>query len=424
MTCSSAPILGSKSRGTARSRITARRFSEWTVNLLDSSGDASATSETGSDGSYFFFNVLPGTYTIEQVLENGWDQSTPSGGSGITVSAAEGSEYTDEDFANTQVAQVTGTAYIDANNNGKQDPGETPASEITVYLDLKDDGSLDPGDPSTVTQADGVFNFTGLAPGRYIVRVSAAAVGVTTQPSPAFYTADVTARGSVGGLEFGLSPLVIAPIAGATAAEGSPVSFPMTVSHAETGQPTTFYLTPGAPSGATIDPSTGVFAWTPPTPGRYTATVNAVAAGTPLLFDSQTFSVVVTDVAPVVHLGPNVSIPRGQPFAASGSITDPGTDPWTATVDYGDGFGPQPLLLGLNKAFDLNHLYANPGTYVVTVIVNDGERGTGAASMMVMVLPPPPSPPPPVVPLASGFGVGRDAFVTTFYNEVLGQGPD
>ena len=164
-----------------------------------------------------------------------------------------------------------------------------------------------------------------------------------------------------------------------------------------------------------------MFAWTPPTPGRYTVTVNAVAAGTPLLVDSQAFSVVVTDVAPVIHLGPKVSILQGQLFSATGSFTDPGTDPWTATVDYGDGSGLQPLLLGLNKTFDLNHLYANPGTYLATVIVNDNEGGIGTSGMMVMVLPPPA---PPVSPLSSGFGVGRDAFVTKFYKEVLGHGPD
>ena len=205
--------------------------------------------QTGSDGSYFFFSVLPGTYTIEQVLENGWDQSTPSGSAGITVAAAEGTESTGEDFVNTQVAQVTGKAYIDANNNGRQDPDEFPASGITVDLDLRDDGIHAAAALSTVTQAKGVLSFTGLSPGRYIVRVSAATVGVTTQPSTAFYLVDVTARGSVGGLAFGLSPLVLAPIASVTQAEGSPVSFPVTLSHAETGQPATFYLAPGARPG-------------------------------------------------------------------------------------------------------------------------------------------------------------------------------
>jgi hypothetical protein len=401
---------------------TSEPLSGWTVELLDSRNDVIATTETGSDGLYFFFNVLPGTYTIEQVLQDGWEQSTPSGGAGITVTAAEGTEYTGEDFANTQVAQVTGTVYIDANNNGIQDPGELLASGITVNLDPVSDGTLGAGDPSTVTLADGVFSFTGLAPGRYIVGVSAAAVGVTTQPSPAFYPVDVTARGSVSGLAFGLSPLVLAPIASVTQAEGSPVSFSVALSHAETGQPATFYLVPGAPAGATIDPSTGVFAWTPLTPGDYTVTVSAVAAGTPILSDSQTFTVVVTDVAPVVQLGPNGSIAQGQLFTALGSFTDPGTDPWTATVNYGDGSSPQPLLLGLNMAFELDHIYVNPGAYQVTVIVNDGEGGTGAASMMVMVVPS--APPPPVVPLSSGFGVGRDAFVSTFYNEAFGYGPD
>jgi hypothetical protein len=407
--------------GTPLDSSASEPLSGWTVELLNPSGQVTATAKTGTDGLYFFFDVLPGTYTVKQVLQSGWDQSTPSGDANITVTAAEGAVYPDENFTNTQVAQVTGKVYIDANNNGIDDPGEAVASGITVYLDTNDNGQLDPGEPSALTQSNGVYTFTGLAPGNYIVRVSAAAVGVTTQPSPAFYTAQVTARGSVSGLEFGLSPLVIAPIANVSVAEGSPISFLVSLTHAEAGQPATFYLAPGAPAGAAIDPGSGLFAWTPPTPGTYSVTVSTVAAGTPLLNDTQTFTVTVNDVAPVVHLGSNVQLTLGDPFAATGSFTEPGTDPWTVAVDYGDGQGPQPLLLGLNKTFDLDHVYAFPGTYTVSVVVNDGFGGIGVASMAVFVVP---GPPPPAVPLSSGFGAGRDAFVKSFYGAVLGQNPN
>ena len=416
----SATITGSIT-GTPVDSSTSEPLSQWTVNLLDSQDDVIATTETGSDGSYFFFGVLPGTYTIEQVLETGWEQSTPADSAGITVTAAEGTEYTDEDFANTQVAQVMGTVYIDANNNGREDPGELPASGIAVDLDLEVDGTSAANGLTTVTQADGVFNFTGLAPGRYVVRVSAAALGVTTQPSPAFYIVDITAR------RRGQRARIRAQPAGHRAdcerdrsrgiarfVTGDP--FPCR------DRPTDHVLSrTRAPAGATIDPSTGEFAWTPPTPGSYTVTVDAVAAGTPLLFDSQTFTVVVSDVAPVVHLGPNVQLTQGQPFNGFGSFTDPGTDPWTAVVDYGDGQGPQPLILGLNKTFDLDHIYANPGSYVVTVVISDGFGGVGSAQITVLVIP---GPIPPALPLSSGFGAGRDAFVTSFYGEVLGEAPN
>lgn len=413
--------------GTALGSTTAEPLAGWTVNLVDTTtGEVVATTVTGSTGYYFFFGVMwsDDLYAVEQVLEGGWTQSSSTNATSISVTLADVTGATPyfvtANFVNAQSAQVTGNVYVDANNDAVQDDGEVGAQGATVYLDENNNGQLDENEPTAVTQEDGTYAFTGLAPGQYTVRVVESSLGAITQPSTSSYVINVAAQGSVDGLAFGLSPLSIAPIANVTVAEGSPVSFTVTVTQTGSGQPPIFYLAPGAPAGATINPSTGVFSWTPTTPGTYTITVNAVAAGTPLLTDSQTFTITVTDVPPVVHLGSKIQITLGDPFVRLGSFTDPGTDPWTATVDYGDGRGPQPLLLGMNKLFELNHVYTNPGTYLVTVVVKDGEGGLGTASIAVVVLP---TPPPPVSP-SSGFGPWRDAFVTALFNNILGHGPD
>ena len=59
-----------------------------------------------------------------------------------------------------------------------------------------------------------------------------------------------------------------------------------------------------------------------------------------------------------------------------GLAYDPGTDTWTATVDYGDGSGSQALPL-TGKTFELSHVYADNGSYTVTVTVNDDDGGSG-----------------------------------------------
>ena len=64
------------------------------------------------------------------------------------------------------------------------------------------------------------------------------------------------------------------------------------------------------------------------------------------------------------------SVNEGATFTSSGSFTDPGADTWTATVDYGDGSGDQPLSLGPDKTFTLSHVYADNGRYTVTVTVS------------------------------------------------------
>ena len=67
---------------------------------------------------------------------------------------------------------------------------------------------------------------------------------------------------------------------------------------------------------------------------------------------------------------------EGSAAIAAGSFEDPDPQQWTATVDYGDGSGMQPLPLQQDQTFTLSHVYADNGTYAVTVTVDDGHGGT------------------------------------------------
>ena len=98
-----------------------------------------------------------------------------------------------------------------------------------------------------------------------------------------------------------------------------------------------------------------------------------------------TTQVAVGDVAPLVDAGPDAAFDEGGTLASAGSFIDPGTDTWTATVDYGDGSGVQPLVLNPDKTFDLSHPYPVDGIYVVTVTVTDDDGGVGADTMQVTV---------------------------------------
>jgi PKD repeat protein len=100
---------------------------------------------------------------------------------------------------------------------------------------------------------------------------------------------------------------------------------------------------------------------------------------------SAAFVVVVAEVAPVVQLGPDLTVGQGEPFAGAGSFTDPGADTWTAMVDYGDGTGPQALALAPDRTFALGHTYAAPGTYAVAVAIEDDDGGRGSATFTVTV---------------------------------------
>ena len=51
----------------------------------------------------------------------------------------------------------------------------------------------------------------------------------------------------------------------------------------------------------------------------------------------------VANVAPTISALAGDTLVRGGTYAAAGSFADPGADSWTATVNYGDGTGTQPL---------------------------------------------------------------------------------
>ena len=103
--------------------------------------------------------------------------------------------------------------------------------------------------------------------------------------------------------------------------------------------------------------------------------------------DSDTAVVFINNVPPSVDAGSDDTISEGETFVSSGSFTDPGTDdsPFTATVDYGDGSGPQPLTILAGDAFALSHIYLTSGEYTVTVAVTDKDGGIGADTATVTV---------------------------------------
>lgn len=90
--------------------------------------------------------------------------------------------------------------------------------------------------------------------------------------------------------------------------------------------------------------------------------------------------------APVVDAGTGTArIDEGSRLSRPGSFSDAnGADTYTATVDYGDGGGVQTLGLG-GTGFLLDHLYAQNGTYLVTVNVTDGSDLVGTDTILVTV---------------------------------------
>ena len=166
-------------------------LSGWTIEL---DGGAQSTVTDGS-GNYSFTNLTPGTYTITEVLQAGWTQTTTSPAA-ITVTS--GSDVTGVDFGNFQNVSISGQKFNDLDGDGVKDAGEPGLSGWTI--------ELDGGAQSTVTDGSGNYSFTNLTPGTYTITEVPQIGWLQTTPGPAPITVvsgEDVAGVNIGNTQFG-----------------------------------------------------------------------------------------------------------------------------------------------------------------------------------------------------------------------------
>jgi len=92
----------------------------------------------------------------------------------------------------------------------------------------------------------------------------------------------------------------------------------------------------------------------------------------------------VANVAPAIAAFDGSTLLPGETYTSSGNFADPGADPWSATVNYGDGSGTGALTLS-GMSFYLSHRYTAAGSFTVTVGVSDDDvTSTRTATVTVL----------------------------------------
>lgn len=107
-----------------------------------------------------------------------------------------------------------------------------------------------------------------------------------------------------------------------------------------------------------------------------------------------TTTVMITN-APPTTMPPQLDVTtptEGATVRARAGFGDPSVadTPFSCTVDYGDGTGPQPGTVNTSTCFGPTHTYADGDSYVVTISVRDkdGASGVGSTSITVSNMPP------------------------------------
>ncbi len=291
------------------------------------------------------------------------------------------------DPTNPAVTATTTLTINPANRPPELDPiGDKTADQgvqliFTAFAADPDPGqtlsfSLDAGAPegATISDITGTFTWTPapsqIGPNPVTIRVTDNGV----PPLSDFETITITVQGVATN-----EPPVLDPIGDKTVDEGSLLTFTATASDPDVGQVLAFALDAGAPTGAAIDPSSGVFNWTPTEdqgPAVHPITVRVTDNGTPLLSDSETIQVTVNEVAPENQ--PPVLDPIGDKtvdelalLAFTATATDPDAgDLLTFSLDAG---APTGAVISPAGLFSWTPTEAQgPGNYPITVRVSDG----------------------------------------------------
>ena len=152
------------------------------VSAIHPDGSPVESVVTDAEGNYRFDNVLPGSISFVYELPEGF--SVPyardyfsDGTSERVVYAFEYKDYFQFHLGLAANGSIGDTVFWDVNRSGGSTPdeGDKLLSGVTVTLSYTTAGGVEKTQ-STVTDSNGTYSFSGLAPGNYVVTVDEASL--------------------------------------------------------------------------------------------------------------------------------------------------------------------------------------------------------------------------------------------------------
>jgi|GEM_PF-4602299 len=147
-----------------------------------------------SSGRFNFTNLAAGTYYIRSTTAVGWTQTSPANGGPLVITIKSGQVYSGANIgvihaavSTTPTDSISGTFFYDTNANGVWNSGEGISPLWGVYIDANNDGRYDAGDTLARASVQGTFYFGGLTQGTYVIRPTTADGWKQTTPTAYAY---------------------------------------------------------------------------------------------------------------------------------------------------------------------------------------------------------------------------------------------
>ena len=327
------------------------------AKIFGLTGAPAGATISSATGIFSWTPSATGTFPLTvTVTDDGSPPMSDSEGITITVSPGANQPPVLAAIGNKSVNELTSLAFTATAND--PDAGQTLAF------------SLDAGSPAgaAITGA-GAFSWTpteAQGPGSYPVTIR-----VTDSGSPAMEDFEAI---SIAVSEVNVAP-VLAAIGDKATTIGVAVAFTATATDADVPANTlAFSLDAGAPTGAAIGATTGVFSFTPSASGTFPVTVRVTDNGTPPLSDFEAISIVVSaapNVNPVLAAIGDKTVDEEATLSFTATATDADAgQTLTFSLDAGAPAGAS--INASTGAFSWTPAEADgPGSHSITVRVTD-----------------------------------------------------
>jgi len=275
----------------------------------------------------------------------------------------------------TFTATPVGTSYDDSTqaNNGSCNSGNVldalRQARLTVQVTSADGATVFGSGTAAALGNNAVA--TGSLPAAGSYRLFVGRTGTHTNNKVQLYRLTLVTTPGAGGNQ----PPNLAPLNSVSIPENVNHTFTASATDPDAGQTITYSLS-GAPAGATIGASNGVFNWTPTEaqgPGTYTFSVVATDNGSPTLSDTESITLTVTETnsPPTITNAQNLNVNEGQLLTYDLNATD--TDDPAQSIGWTVTGAPSGLAIQATTgilAWTPTEAQG-PGTYNVTVRATD-----------------------------------------------------